>query len=166
MKMEKVEFKDIANMGLTYSHEEIRNFIFRGRESLSYEEIAQLNLPKKRIVDKGWILFHLLGYRHPQCAMRLARRIALDVAHLRQPNDEANTSALLAAKAAGIVAMVDNTVGPEAIDPGIATRRASGAALVNVASAALAASGDSNGKYISWALDTLCSMSTGKPVLM
>jgi hypothetical protein len=48
------------------------------REVLSLEKICQLNIP---IEDIGWIIMSILATRHPCRAAKLARCIALDVAH-------------------------------------------------------------------------------------
>jgi hypothetical protein len=54
------------------------------REALSLEEIYQLNIP---IGGIGWIIMSILADRHTCRAAKLARRIALDVAHLWVPPD-------------------------------------------------------------------------------
>ena len=179
---EKVTPKNIMDLYTTYSWDAIRGF-FSGRDSLTYEEIAKLDLPEKRIANNAWLLSHLIGYRHPYRAQAVARRIALDVVHLWPAPDavlrylkagdvsvshdawlaaklavrrSTKTNILLSAKATGIVAAVEDA-GPATLAPGTVARRAGGAALLGAAEAASAANRQPIERYIGWALETVTS---------
>jgi hypothetical protein len=58
--------------------------LWDGREALSLEEIRELDIP---IEDRGWAILSILSSRHPNRAKKISRRIALDVAHLRDCSD-------------------------------------------------------------------------------
>jgi hypothetical protein len=58
--------------------------LWDGREALSVHEIRELNIP---IDDRVWILSRLLYRLSTYRARRVARRIALDVAHLWDCSD-------------------------------------------------------------------------------
>ena len=75
-----VTVKDIMYLGPCddYTEERVTE-LWDGREALSLEEIRELDIP---IEDIGWAILSILSSRHPKRAEKIARRIALDVAHL------------------------------------------------------------------------------------